>query len=287
MFDLARSDTRAAALLDDCALSTPGQQQMFENRLAQPAIVGATLSMWEALRRRTPAPSLVAGYSVGELSAYGVAGALDPVDAVHLAAIRAQLMDAAAATTSLQAMAAISGLSLERARVLVRSCGFDLAIITGQDSCVVGGLDATLAQLEQAVTLAGGRLQRLPIGVASHTALMAQAVAPFDDALTGVPFDVLACPVLSGIGAEAITDKQRAVDTLSRQLSRTIVWSECMDTAVEAGMTVALELGPGASLARMLQARHPQLACRSVADFRSIDGIVAWLGRHFEQMPMA
>jgi [acyl-carrier-protein] S-malonyltransferase len=60
-----------------------------------------------------------------------------------------------------------------------------------------------------------------------------------------------------------------------------------MDAAAEAGITVALELGPGAALSRMMQARHPQIACRSVADFRSLDGIVAWLGRHLDQMPMA
>jgi [acyl-carrier-protein] S-malonyltransferase len=47
-------------------------------------------------------------------------------------------------------------------------------------------------------------------------------------------------------------------------------------------MTVALELGPGSALARMLQARHPQIACRSVADFRSLDGIISWLGRQFD-----
>jgi [acyl-carrier-protein] S-malonyltransferase len=88
--------------------------------------------------------------------------------------------------------------------------------------------------------------------------------------------------VLSGIGAEKISDKSRAADTLARQLSETLVWSDCMDAAAEAGITVALELGPGAALARMMQARHPQIACRSVADFRTLDGIVAWLGRHFE-----
>jgi [acyl-carrier-protein] S-malonyltransferase len=52
-----------------------------------------------------------------------------------------------------------------------------------------------------------------------------------------------------------------------------------MDTLVESGITVALELGPGATLARMLQARHPQIACRSVADFRSLQGIQSWLAR--------
>jgi [acyl-carrier-protein] S-malonyltransferase len=97
-----------------------------------------------------------------------------------------------------------------------------------------------------------------------------------------VPFAAQACPVLSGIGAEAISGKPRAVETLARQLNETIRWSDCMDAAAEAGMTVALELGPGAALSRMLRSRHPQIACRSVADFRSIDGIATWLARHFD-----
>jgi [acyl-carrier-protein] S-malonyltransferase len=285
MFDVARTDAGATALLDACGLSVAQPETMFDNRVAQPAIVGATLAMWEALRRRVPAPSLVAGYSVGELSAYGVADAFDPIDAVRLAATRAGLMNAAITTP--QALVAISGVPLARARMLAVAHGFDIAIITGHDTCIAGGLEATLAELESAMVAAGGRLQRLPVGIASHTALMAPAVAPFAEALASTPFHPQACPVLSGIGAEAVTGKARAVDTLSRQLSETIVWSECMDAAAEAGITVALELGPGAALARMLQARHPQIACRSVADFRSLDGIVAWLGRHVERMPAA
>ncbi len=277
MFDLARTDAGAAALLDTCALAGADPATMFDNRVAQPAIVGATLAMWEALRHRIMPPSLVAGYSVGELSAYAVAGALDPADAVALAATRAALMTGA--VNEPQALAAISGVPVERARALAACARFEIAIVTGSDTCIAGGLEATLAPLDQAVAAAGGRLQRLPIGIASHTSLMTSAVAPFAATLRTLPFHAQACPVLSGIGAETIAGQARAVDALSRQLSATILWSDCMDAAAEAGMTVALELGPGAALARMLQARHPQIACRSVADFRSLDGIVAWLER--------
>jgi [acyl-carrier-protein] S-malonyltransferase len=287
MFDLARTDHAASRLLDACAIAGAEADSMFENRLAQPLIVSATLAMWEALKSRVPVPSLVAGYSVGELSAYGVAGALAPIDAVRLATIRAMLMDSAASATQPQALVAIGGLPAERARALARVNDFDIAIITGHDTVIAGGLETTLAPLEAAVASEGGRLQRLPVGIASHTALMAPSVGPFADALLAAPFHAMACPVLSGIGAEKIVDKARAAETLSRQLAETILWSECMDAAAEAGITVALELGPGAALSRMMQARHPQIACRSVADFRSLDGIVAWLGRHLDQMPMA
>jgi [acyl-carrier-protein] S-malonyltransferase len=279
MFDLARADARAAALLERAGVPSFDAASMFDNRIAQPAIVGATLAMWEALKRRLPAPSLVAGYSVGELSAYGVAGALDPIDAVRLASTRALLMDAAACATPPQALVAIRGVLAAHAGVLASEHGFAIAIVTGTDGCIAGGLAASLPILQQAVRAAGGTCQSLPVGIASHTALMAGAVTPFARALLAASWHPQACPVLSGIGAAPVADRPGAVAALSRQLSETILWSDCMDAAAEAGMTVALELGPGAALARMLQARHPHIACRSVADFRSLDGVTAWLGR--------
>jgi [acyl-carrier-protein] S-malonyltransferase len=282
MFELARTDPRAAAFLDECALPQGDADTLFENRLAQPSIVAATMAMWLALKDHLAAPSLVAGYSVGELSAYGVAGAFSPIEAVQLAAVRARLMDEACALTPPQALGAIGDLALERARQLAQAAQFEIAIVTGHDSCIVGGLLAALPQLEASVTAAGGRLQRLPVAVASHTSLMAPAVAPFAAALLAAPYSAQVCPVLSGIAAVRIAGKELAAEHLSRQLCQTIEWSDCMDAAAEAGITVALELGPGAALARMLQARHPDIACRSAADFRSLDGVAAWLGRHLD-----
>ena len=279
MFDLARGDPRAAAFLAQCALP---DGSLFDNGVAQPAIVAATLAMWEALRARVPAPALVAGYSIGELAAYAAAGALAPLQAVELARIRAQLMNGAAKATPAQALAALGGLPLGRMRALALAHRFEIAIVTAEDSCIVGGLLNALPALERAMAAAGGRLQLLPIGIASHTSLMAPAVAPFAAALEAAPFDAQACPVLSGISAERIAGKARAVSHLSRQLAHTIEWRACMDAAAEAGITIALELGPGAALARMLQARHPAIACRSAAEFRSLDGIAAWLRRHFD-----
>ncbi|MFL6673587.1 MAG: ACP S-malonyltransferase [Massilia sp.] len=276
MFDLARTDARASRFLDSCQAKVD-PDTMFENRVAQPAIVAASLAVWEALRERIEAPSLAAGYSIGELAAYGVAGALAPEDAVALAALRAGLMEAAAQSNPGQAMAAIGGLAPGRASELARHHGFAVAIVTGGDSCIVGGLQDALQALETAIQCAGGRYQRLPVAVASHTPLMASAVAPFASALQAAPFLTQRCPVLAGIDASRVYGKQLAADTLSRQLAQTIEWAGCMDAADEAGITVALELGPGAALSRMLQGRHPHIACRSASDFRSIDGIAAWL----------
>lgn len=280
MFDMARADPRAAGFIARAAPASSAD--MFENRVAQPAIVAATLAMWEALRNRVPAPVLAAGYSIGELAAYGVAGAMPPDDVVALAGKRAKLMDQAAQEHPGQLMVAITGLPVQHAREVAQQARFDVAIVTGEDSCIVGGLADGLELLDKAVQSRGGRFQPLPVAIASHTRLMAAAVAPFAQVLQASAFASPLCPVLSGIAATRISSKDQAVEHLSRQLAQTILWSACMDAVVECGATVVLELGPGCALARMFRARHPDLPCRSVAEFRSLEGIVTWLERQLD-----
>jgi [acyl-carrier-protein] S-malonyltransferase len=301
MFDLARARPAGAALLERLAPLLPqlpdGGAGWHANRHAQPLVVAATLAMWAALADATPAPALVAGYSVGELSAWSVAGALDPVDAVALAVRRAELMDlcvrdgaasipldkappaTADACAPGHAMVAFSGLPAGRAAALAAPLGGHLAIRNGADSGVLGLPAAHADALQGRLAAAGARPTRLPVEVASHTPYMQAAVQPYADALAASALRDAPCAVLSGATALRLSSRAQAVEHLSRQLAHPIDWAGCMDACGEAGITVALELGPGNALARMMQARHPHIPCRSVADFRSVDGILAWLAR--------
>jgi [acyl-carrier-protein] S-malonyltransferase len=149
--------------------------------------------------------------------------------------------------------------------------------VSADDSFVLGGLASDLAACAQRLAERGARVTPLPVAVASHTPLLEQAVAPFAQLVAGLSFAPYRAPVLAGIDARRITTKDAAVSTLSLQLARTIQWADCMDACAEAGIEIALELGPGAALARMLQQRHPHIACRSVADFRSPGAVRKWL----------
>jgi len=287
MFDMARSDPAASRALDvwlaDPALAKlAGGASLFANQLAQPAIVAATLAMWTALRETIPAPSLVAGYSIGELAAYGVAGALAPLAVVRIAAERARLMDACVDGRAAQGMVALSGMPNEAIEALLARFGFYPAIVTGEDAVVAGGPAALREELAEAALAAGGRATVLPVEVASHTPLLQGAVSPFSELLARQAWSAPAFPILSGISAEKVEDARLAMRVLSRQIAEPIRWMDCMDACAETGITVALELGPGAALSRMLQARHPDIACRSVTEFRSLDGIRSWLGRQLE-----
>jgi [acyl-carrier-protein] S-malonyltransferase len=283
MFDLARTSPTASAMLDRLdATASSADADIYANRRAQPLIVAAALGMWEAIRDFTPPPALIAGYSIGELAAYGVAGALTPESALTLAARRAQLMDASLAIHPSQALVTITGIPLQAAAALAASHNYQISIETSDDTCITGGPAASAQALEQAIVEAGGRSRRLPVEVASHTHYMESAVAPFAEALRQTEFGAMRAPVLAGINATAVTNQAQAVDLLSRQLAEKIRWLACMDAAAEAGITYALELGPGNALTRMLQSRQPHINARSVADFRTLDGIRKWLDRAAE-----
>jgi [acyl-carrier-protein] S-malonyltransferase len=289
MFDLARSDPATAQQLEHWwhdAGSTIALQAMldddqllFANRHAQVLIVAASLALWQAIRHFAPPPRLVAGYSIGELSAYGIAGALTPANALQLAAKRAALMDACVAAGQPQGLAAVSGLRAASITEQLQRHGLSIAIETGADSFLVGGLRTGLAAFAASFTALGGKWSPLAVEVAAHTPMLQAAVAPFLAVLQQTPFNRPRCAVVAGVSAELVTRPEQAMPLLARQIATAIRWADCMDACVEAGVNAVLECGPGSALSRMMQARHPDVQCRSLADFRSLAGVEQWLGR--------
>ena len=87
-------------------------QTLHLNRIAQPLLCAAQVATWSALRDRLPLPRLFAGYSIGELAAYGCADALASGELVRLARQRAALMDAAGQDAS--GLLAVSGLDSQQ-----------------------------------------------------------------------------------------------------------------------------------------------------------------------------
>jgi [acyl-carrier-protein] S-malonyltransferase len=255
-------------------------ERMFANRNAQPLLVAATLAAWERIMPALPVPVVAAGYSVGEVAAHAVAGALGSDDALTLAARRAALMDACIDAAAPQGLLAVSGMRIGRLEPMLKARGLHLAIINADDAVIVGGLRKNLADLEAALAPLGARATLLPVEVASHTPLLREAADALRAALDSVHFGQWRFPVLAGIDASAVSAKPAAIDTLSLQLAQTVRWIDCMDALAESGIAAALELGPGSALSRMLQTRHPQIPCRSLADFRSLSGLCAWVERH-------
>lgn len=293
MFALARSYPASAAWLDHTGQTNIDgceHQEVvrFDNRHAQALIVRAGLANWLALQSLLPAaanPLLVAGYSVGEITAHAVAGHLAMDNAVALVEQRAALMQACIDPAQPQGMLALrlqGGLQVGQLAELFAQWQLPLqiAIVISQQRCLVAGWQT---QIEQALP----RLQQIAhcssvsVQIASHTSLMANAQAPFEKAMQQVTWHTGACPVLAGVDACASVHEKQIQQSLSAQLSQPVRWDLCMEQLAESRLDFALELGPGNALSRMLNEYAPQIACRSIDDFRRLDGLARWVQRFF------
>ncbi|PWC33378.1 acyltransferase domain-containing protein [Azospirillum sp. TSO35-2] len=287
MLDILRGEPAAQAVLDAAAprlgadpraLAAGPLEAMQGNAVAQPLLCAVQAATWAALRPRLPPVRAVAGYSLGELAAYGCADALDTDELLELACRRAAAMDEAGAVPG--GLLAVRGLDRTRLAALCRDHGVAIAIVNDLDRIVVGGLRDALAAFELAAVAVGAAVTPLPVTVASHTPLMAPAAAAFGRVLAASGLRAPLVPVLAGIDGTPVRSRDRAIATLARQIAEPVEWAACVDGLVEMGCTLLLELGPGNALSRMVRDRYPELAVRAVADFRSLDGVAGWVERN-------
>lgn len=287
----SREATLALTQANDCLnvdlaheVMARSEQRLYENRFAQPLLCAAAHATWQGLRPYLPAPDLILGYSVGELAAYGVAGALALPDLLHLARCRADAMElAGAAAEGGSGLLAIRGLDETAVTGVCARFRLEIAAINGVEHFVVGGTQPDLTTAAAALKQERIVTRRLDVRVASHTSLLHSAAGIFAAQLQRAPMQNPHYPLLGAVDASVIRDRHAAKRTLVAQLFRPLAWTACMETALALGSEVFLEVGPGQALARLLRAAHPQARVRSVDEFAHLDAAVEWVLREQER----
>ncbi|SHG59672.1 [acyl-carrier-protein] S-malonyltransferase [Kaistia soli DSM 19436] len=248
------------------------------NRTGQILCVLQGLAAAATLADVMPDSFIVAGYSIGELTAWGVAAAIAPADVLRLAAERAELMDAASRPG--EGLLALRGLDEVRIAQLATEHDAAVAIVNPGGGVILGGSANALSALSADAVSAGAyRVVRLPVAVASHTPRLADAARQFRIDLAGTTIDTRALRrhrLLSGIDGQAVFDPDAGLDKLAAQISRTVHWNACLQACLEAGATAFLELGPGHALAEMAAGAYCMPA-RSISEFAAMEGVRAWV----------
>lgn len=218
---------------------------------AQPALLTCSIAALRALEEKLGElkPALVAGHSMGEISALVAAGSLEFEDGLLLVRRRGEVMKAAG-EKSPGGMAASLGLD---APVLIEVCAEASAATGGRvqvanDNCpgqvVISGENAAL---EKAIELAKARgakkVRKLPVSIASHSPLMESAAEEFARAVEAMPFIAPAPPVVGNIKALPLTDPNEIRAELPAQLISPVRWTESVRYMIGQGVTLFIELG--------------------------------------------
>lgn len=265
-----------ALLAEPLAAVSAHADALTVNRYAQPLIFALQVLQWSAVRERLPRPVAAAGYSLGEMAACWAAGMFAAEPGVRLCGQRARHMDAAGGEG---AMVALLGLDDGSIGDICRGTGTDIAIRNALHHVVLAGLPDAITQAVALAEAAGAaRIVPLAVRTPSHTARLAPAGAALAVDLASEEIGGrLSFPVLSAIDGQPAWDAALAADALARQVCRPLDWARCMTTLSEMQPDAVLEIGPGNALCRLLAEIAPDLPARSCDEFRSPDGIVAWV----------
>jgi len=260
---------------------TETSEAIHRDRAGQILCTIQALAAASALREALPKRIIVAGYSVGEVAAWGVAGLFGMTDTLELVARRADAMDAA--TQPGDGLLFIRGLSRPGVDRLCERQEAAVAIVNPGDAFVLGGGRVALQAIAgEAKAKNAAKVIVLPVAVASHTRRLTRASAAFRESLRQVSVKFSPASgtrVLSGIDGAPVVRVDVGLDKLAAQISQTVQWASCLEGCIEAGATAFLELGPGSALSKMVAGAYRDVPTRSLDDFKTLGGARAWLAR--------
>lgn len=232
---------------------------------AQAAIGAFNLALYNQLQSCGFAPDIVAGHSLGELTALCASGMITEQDYFQLLVARGQAM-AAPPPAGLDAgtLMAVSG-DVDMLELFI--AGHPDVTIANRNSktqLVVAGSQAALESLKSELAALGNSATILPVSGAFHSERVAHAQAPFADALCRVDFQPAQITTYSNSsGARYPTDPAAAREHLATHLVSPVNFRAEIDAIYRDGGRVFVECGPGSVLTGLvgnILAGQPHLA---------------------------
>ena len=231
-------------------------EELTQTKVTQPAVflhsVISALCLGDEF-----APTMVAGHSLGELSALVAAGALSFEDGVKLASARAIAMQKACEAAP-GTMAAVIGLPDEKIEEICAEVSTDGNIVVAANyNCpgqlvISGNVDAINAACEKLKAAGAKRALPLKVGGAFHSPLMQPAKEELEKAIKATTFSEPKCPVYQNVDAQPHTDPAEIQANLIAQLTSSVRWTASVQNMIKAGANDFTECGPGKALQGMI-----------------------------------
>lgn len=262
--------------------TTSDAETIKDTAVAQPLIVAAGLVAAQALLETSldTLPVVVAGHSVGEITAAALTGTLSNDDAMAFVRERANTMAAAAAVTP-TGMAAVVGGDAEDVLAAITAAGLTPANMNSKGQTVAAG---TMEQIAALVAAPPAKARVIPLQVAGafHTHHMAPAVAALEALAPSLAPHTPKVPLLSNYDGAVVVSGAAALESLIAQVSRPVRWDLCMETMTAMGVTGLIELTPAGTLtglAKRGMSGVATVAVKTPADLESAKELLAGLAQ--------
>ena len=239
-------------------------EELKQTKVTQPAIFLHSTILAKILGHHFQ-PEMVAGHSLGEISALTAAGVLAFEDGLKLVSKRALAMQAACEAEP-STMAAILGLENEVVEGICEKV--DGIVVAANYNCpgqlvISGTVDAINDACELLKEAGARRALVLPVGGAFHSPLMEPARAELAKAIEATTFKTPICPVYQNVTASAVTDPNEIKENLVAQLTAPVRWTQTINQMIADGVSGFTEVGPGKVLQGLVKKVDRQMPTES------------------------
>ena len=228
----------------------------------QPAIFVTSIAALESLRAEgyDVTPEYMAGHSLGEYTAYVAAGVMSFANGLRLVRERGRLMKKAGEINP-GSMAAIIKLDDDTVAKICDDVTADgngiltLANYNSPGQVVISGHTAAVERgIELAQAAGARRALKLPISIASHSALMSVVTEEFGEAISKTILNLPDTPIVANITARPLDASQAAIqEEMMEQLTSSVRWTDSVRWMVAQGVTEFVEIGPKNVLAGLIR----------------------------------
>ncbi|MFK8059568.1 MAG: ACP S-malonyltransferase [Polaribacter sp.] len=229
-------------------------EQLKETKVTQPAIFLHSVILAKVLGDSFQ-PEMVAGHSLGELSALVANGVLSFEDGLKLVSKRALAMQKACEIAP-STMAAVLGLE---DNVVEETCAeIDGIVVAANYNCpgqlvISGEVEAVEKACEILTEKGARRALLLPVGGAFHSPMMEPAREELAAAIKETEFSKPTCAVYQNVVAKAVTNPDEIKENLIAQLTAPVKWTQCIQAMIADGGTEFVEVGPGKVLQGLMR----------------------------------
>jgi [acyl-carrier-protein] S-malonyltransferase len=259
------------------------EEELNDTLNTQPALFVTCLALLRAIEAegRAPRPALVAGHSLGELTALAAAGALGLADGLRLVRERGRLMKLAG-ERSPGGMAAVIKMDEEQVERACREAGAEtgepvqVANYNAPGQVVISGGGTALHKAIELLRAQGARrIVPLAVSIAAHSPLMGGVAHDYRAAVDATPLRAPEVPVVGNISARPLAGVHEIRDELAGQLTWPVRWTASVQWMAAQGVGRFVEVGPKDVLTKLVQRIAPEAEAIAVGDLAAVRALGA------------
>lgn len=249
--------------------------------ITQPALLCLSTALGGWLKANDIKADICMGHSLGEYSALVHAESLSYSDALRIVHARGEFMNEAV-PAGLGGMAALVGASIDDARAICQAVAtkdlvLEPSVINSPGQIVISGHSKAIDLAEEKIQNLGIRkIVKLEVSGPFHCSLLKSAGEKLGELLAGVSVKAPSVPVVFNTTGKPETDPKHIVQNLIHQVSRTVLWADCIHYASdETGINDFIELGSGKVLTGLIRKILPDARCTPLEGLQKLELIAA------------